>query len=239
MLYLKNSLAVFDTFEETTTSRSTILKDESSRYTNHATTDFKMLQLIKEYKKQVKSNFEKYYNKYEYQKISYYGINQKNLDASINKTIYVCDLRKAYLMVIYNSNLINLQLFNKIKEYYLIEKPKVMQIIGSIAVRKTIKTYKDKILIKKEIDENIHGRLIWNFIENKINDEILKAKNENNKTFIYYWCDEIAFLEIPNINYSKYKATKSIINSKGEIVHQDTGEIKYFSDILKFNQKNY
>lgn len=224
---------IFKDFQIVTTSRNTILKKDKKIYSTMVN-DFKLLNLIQQYKKEIKNNFD--LDAWNYKKVTYYEKNIKNFIEAKESTkkIYVYDVNHAYLSIIKKYNLISDDLFSKINEYYKTDKTKVMAVIGSVATRKKIDYYKAGKLINTEIKQDKEGLLIWNFIENKLSDIILDFKfNNNNDNFVYYWFDEIAFNTEIDFDNNIFKMNKAIITNRNDIYYYEKKELKRFDFLNK------
>ncbi len=225
---------IFKDFQIVTTSRNTILKKDKKIYSTMVN-DFKLLNLIQQYKKEIKNNFD--LDAWNYKKVTYYEKNIKNFIEAKESTkkIYVYDVNHAYLSIIKKYNLISDDLFLKINEFYKTDKTKVMAVIGSVATRKKIDYYENYKLVNTDIKQDKEGLLIWNFIENKLSDIILdfKFNNNNNDNFVYYWFDEIAFNTEIDFDINIFKMNKAIITNRNDIYYYEKKELKRFDFLNK------
>ncbi len=226
------NLHTFKNFKLIRTSRRNILKANGKTY-QFEDINYKFLAEIQKYKKNILPKIETHeeLKKWEFIKVPYSYKNNDLLKKynNTNEILYLYDVKRAYINVLRDEKLINEDIYNMIYKYYYIDKTKVMQIIGSVCTRKVIETYENSKLIDKKEIQNNDGILIWNFIENKLNNKIREIMINNKNKILYYWFDEICATKPLTLNNSIFGKELVTLKNDTEIINIENGDIKELS----------
>ena len=124
----------------------------------------------------------------------------------INNVIEM-DITKAYYQMAYNLVYLSKKFFEM-----TLTLPKIirLRLLGSIATKRIIETYKDGKVIKMKIVEDLRMRDIWFEICYNVGKVMKECSEAIQDYFVFYWVDGIYFQRHPHFN-EQNDPTKQII----------------------------
>ena len=117
------------------------------------------------------------------------------------------DITKAYYQMAFNLGYISEKFFNK-----CLDLPKIirLRLLGSIATKRVVETYKDGKIVEMKIVEDLRMRDIWFEICYHVGKVMKECSNAIQDYFIFYWVDGIYFQKHPKFD-TYNDPTKQII----------------------------
>jgi hypothetical protein len=124
----------------------------------------------------------------------------------INNVIEM-DITKAYYQMAYNLGYISKKFFEM-----TLTLPKIirLRLLGSIATKRIVETYKDGKVVKMKIVEDLRMRDIWFHICYNVGKVMKECSEAIQDYFVFYWVDGIYFQRHPHFN-EQNDPTKQII----------------------------
>tara|TARA_Y100000401_G_scaffold24428_1_gene16817 strand:+ start:2207 stop:3106 length:900 start_codon:yes stop_codon:yes gene_type:complete len=117
------------------------------------------------------------------------------------------DITKAYYQMAYNLGYISEKFFKE-----CLELPKIirLRLLGSIATKRIVETYKDGKIVEMKVVEDLKMRDVWFHICYNVGKVMKECSNAIQDYFIFYWVDGIYFQRHPQFN-EENDPTKQII----------------------------
>ena len=123
------------------------------------------------------------------------------------KNVMEMDITKAYYQMAYNLGYLSKKFFEM-----TLTLPKIirLRLLGSIATKRVVETYKDGKVVEMKIVEDLRMRDIWFHICYNVGKVMKECSEAIQDFFIFYWVDGIYFQRHPQFP-PQYDPTKQII----------------------------